>query len=277
MILINGERRDAINSADRGFQYGDGLFETIEIHNHQPVFLQRHLKRLNLGCQRLLLPPIDNALLVSEIDELIKHSPNEKGVLKIIITRGCGGRGYRQPDDIKTTRVLSLHPFPDYPLSYQQHGIQARFCQTRLGLNPALAGIKHLNRLEQILARAEWHGTDIQEGIVLDINNHVIEGTMSNVFYVKNQCLYTADLTYAGVLGIVREIIIELAQQRGIKVIIHAYHQQDLLLADELFVCNSIIGLWQVRQLEQKHFIYNQTSLSSRLQQALAEYKTDAQ
>ena len=127
-----------------------------------------------------------------KLKNFAQHS--SKAVLKLILTRGSGGRGYRQPDVIQTTRVLSLYPFPDYPDIYKEQGITARFCDTRLGLNPALAGIKHLNRLEQILARAEWTDPDIQEGIMLDMNDHVIEGTMTNLFYIKNNTLYTSSL-----------------------------------------------------------------------------------
>lgn len=276
MILINGERRDSIASADRGFQYGDGLFETIEICNHQAVFLERHLKRLNTACPRLLLPLPDNELLRADIATLLRHSTSDKAVLKIILTRGCGGRGYRQPEPIQPNRVLSLHPFPDYPLSYSTHGIQARFCHTRLGLNPALAGIKHLNRLEQVLARAEWNAPDIQEGIVLDSNDYVIEGTMSNLFYVRNQCLYTAELSQSGVAGIMRDVLIELAEQNAIPVTIHRYSKQDLLSAEEIFVCNCLIGLWRVRQIEQTTFAIHDNTLSASLQRYLAEYKANA-
>lgn len=182
-MLVNGEQHDTIAIMDRGFQYGDGLFETIEVRANQPIFLEQHLKRLNADSKRLYLPQIDVDLLHSEIHQLCQNVGN--AVLKIIITRGSGGRGYRQPDVIQPTRILSLYPFPDYPKSYYFDGIVARICKTRLGLNPDLAGIKHLNRLEQVMARAEWNDAAIQEGIMLDFNGRVIEGTMTNLFYVK--------------------------------------------------------------------------------------------
>ncbi|MEY3788203.1 MAG: hypothetical protein RLZ75_2410, partial [Pseudomonadota bacterium] len=181
MILVNGTPQTHIEISDRGFQYGDGLFETITVHNSKAVFLQQHINRLTAACQRLHIPTPDLDTLHTEIKHLCQHT--EHSVLKIIITRGSGGRGYRQPDNIQPTRILSLHPFPTYPDSYYQQGITARFCDTRLGLNPTLAGMKHLNRLEQVLARAEWQDDSVQEGIMLDINDCVIEGTMSNLFY----------------------------------------------------------------------------------------------
>jgi 4-amino-4-deoxychorismate lyase len=247
MILVNGINQTHIEISDRGLQYGDGLFETLTVNNGKPVFLTQHLNRLTNGCQRLQLPEPDTNLLHAEIQQLCQNT--KQGVLKIIITRGSGGRGYRQPDTIHCTRVLSLHPFPNYPDSYAQQGITARICSTRLGLNPTLAGMKHLNRLEQVLARAEWHDDSVQEGIMLDINERVIEGTMSNLFYCKNRQFYTADLTQSGVAGIIRGMIINHES-----VIEHHFTQEELFDADELFVCNSVIGLWAIKQLANRSF-----------------------
>jgi 4-amino-4-deoxychorismate lyase len=142
-----------------------------------------------------------------------------------------------------------LYPFPDYPDTYKKQGITARFCDTRLGLNPALAGIKHLNRLEQVLARAEWTDPDIQEGIMLDMNEHVIEGTMTNLFYVKNETLYTSSLMLSGVAGIIRGIIMAMASEHGLSSIEHTFTKDELLSADEVFVCNSIVGIWPIKRI----------------------------
>ncbi|MGZ8916866.1 MAG: aminodeoxychorismate lyase [Methylobacter sp.] len=247
MILINGEYKEHIEVVDRGFQYGDGLFETIEVKDGQPVFLDRHLDRLNAGCNRLRIPFPGIELLIFEAKELCKHS--SAAVLKLIITRGSGGRGYRQPDIIQPTRVLSLHPFPDYPAVYKNQGITVRFCDTRLGLNPALAGLKHLNRLEQVLARAEWNNPAIQEGIMMDMNDYVIEGTMTNLFYIKNDTLYTPSLVQSGVAGIMRGITMTLSSEQHLPVIEHSFTKDVLLSADEVFVSNSIIGIWPVNQI----------------------------
>jgi 4-amino-4-deoxychorismate lyase len=258
MILINGESKEHIEISDRGFQYGDGLFETIEVRDGQAVFLERHLQRLNAGCQRLYIPFPDIEVLRFEAGELCRLSVGGthplRAVLKIIITRGSGGRGYRQPDVIHPTRILSLHPYPDYPEVYRQQGIVVRICATRLGLNPALAGIKHLNRLEQVLARAEWNDSSIQEGLMLDVNGHVIEGTMTNLFYVKNNSLHTAMLVQSGVAGIMRGIIMKISVDCGFSVVEHEFTKDELLSADEVFVCNSIIGIWPVNQIETTRF-----------------------
>lgn len=252
MILVNGECREHIEVSDRGFQYGDGLFETIAVINGRPVFFDRHLDRLKAGCHRLYIPFPGSELLSFEAQKLSRHANN--AVLKLILTRGSGGRGYRQPELIEATRVLSTHPFPDYPGSYKEQGIVARFCDTRLGLNPVLAGIKHLNRLEQVLARSEWTDSGIQEGIMLDMNEHVIEGTMTNLFYIKKGVLYTSSLSFSGVAGIMRGIILALSHDHGIAVIEHTFTKDELLLADEIFVCNSIVGIWPVKQIAKKRF-----------------------
>ena len=272
MMLVNGECKEHIPISDRGFQYGDGLFETIEVTNGQAVFLDRHLDRLNAGCRRLYIPFPGSKLLNLEVEKLSQHS--SKAVLKLILTRGSGGRGYRQPDVIQPTRVLSLYPFPDYPDSYKEQGIVARFCDTRLGLNPALAGIKHLNRLEQILARAEWTDPGIQEGIMLDINDYVIEGTMTNLFFIKNNTLYTSSLVQSGVAGIMRSIIMTISSGHGLSVIEHTFTKDELLLADEVFVCNSIIGIWPIKQIATANFPVG--LITRQIQIWLAQFKNEA-
>ncbi|PPD50913.1 MAG: aminodeoxychorismate lyase [Methylobacter sp.] len=252
MILINGESKEHIEVSDRGLQYGDGLFETIAVQSGKTQFLDRHLQRLNAGCSRLLINPPDTKLLKHEVASLANKA--DRAVVKIIVTRGAGGRGYRQPDVVKPTRIVSLHPYPDYPNTHQEQGIHARFCTTRLGLNPALAGIKHLNRLEQVLARAEWHDLTIQEGIMLDSDGYVVEGTMTNLFFVKDEALYTASLEKTGVAGIIRGVVIEQAALTGIKIYEGQVSQGDVLSADEVFVCNSVIGIWPIRQIEHQQF-----------------------
>ena len=252
MIIVNGVKQHKIDVSDRGFQYGDGLFETIEVIQGQPVFLQQHLARMKFGSRRLLIPFPGNELISDEISSLVRDLSH--AVLKLMLTRGEGGRGYRQPGNIQPTRVLSVHPFPEYPSKLKEQGINTRFCQCRLGLNPLLAGIKHLNRLEQVLARSEWQDPEIQEGLMLDVNDHVIEGTMTNLFLVKNNLLYTPNLDYSGVDGIIRKVVLQSAKKFGLKTEQKYLTRQEIFAADELFVTNSIIGLWPIKQVEQHSF-----------------------
>ncbi|MCK9606261.1 MAG: aminodeoxychorismate lyase [Methylomonas sp.] len=252
MFLLNGESRHCVDVSDRGFQYGDGLFETIAVYKGRPLFLQRHLDRLLKGCRRLRIPPPDLSLLESEARQL--SAAADQAVLKLMVTRGSGGRGYRQPDQIVPTRLLSLHPSPKYPERYQTDGIVARFCEWRLAINPGLAGIKHMNRLEQILARAEWQDETVQEGLMFDNDDRIVEGTMSNLFFVKEGVLHTPLLIDCGIEGILRQIVIEFAIRNSLGLSENHFNKQNVLEADEVFVTNSVIGIWPVKQLENQCF-----------------------
>jgi len=252
MILVNGRENSHINVTDRGLQYGDGLFETIEVIEGAPVFFQVHLQRLAEGCSRLKIPFPDINLLIHEVELVCRNAPH--AVVKIILTRGPGGRGYSQPVSIQPTRIISLYPFPDYPANFAQDGVAAIFCVTRLGINPALAGIKHLNRLEQVMARSEWSGPKFQEGIMLDVNGNVVEGTMTNLFYIKDSLVHTAPIISSGVAGVMRGIVLKSLSDLGLPLIEREYGKEELLCADECFFCNSVIGIWPILRIEDVTF-----------------------
>ena len=254
MHLLNGAKTDSISLQDRGLQYGDGLFETIALRNGRLEFWHNHMQRLTSGCQRLNIPAPDQEQLLQEAHYLCDGQ--SQAVLKIIVTRGQGGRGYRAPSmsDITPNRILSLHNWPDYPATNTSSGIVARYCITRLGINPALAGIKHLNRLEQVLARSEWDDESIFEGFMLDTEAHIIEATMSNLFFVKSGRLCTPDLSNCGVAGIMRNVILSIAHKSHISTDVGQFDRNDINHADELFISNSLIGICPVRQLEQQHY-----------------------
>ena len=197
MFLINGHISERLSAQDRGLQYGDGVFETIAVRQKELLCWEPHYRRLKTGCDFLGIDCPSSSLLINEAAQLEYNS--ELAVLKIIITRGQGGRGYRPPvPKTPATRILGLYPWPDYPEENYIQGVKTKICQTRLGHNPQLAGIKHLNRLEQVLARSEWDQPEIAEGLMLDIDDNVIEGTMSNLFIIKDQKLMTPDLSQCG-------------------------------------------------------------------------------
>ncbi len=246
-MIINGIHSTQVSAQDRGLHYGDGLFETLRVTDGQPELWSRHMTRLAHGCQRLAIPIPDLDVLHQEALALTRDCAH--GVLKIIITRGVGGRGYRVPDTITPTRVVSLHPYPSYPVSHWEEGVRVRICALRLARQPALAGLKHLNRLEQVLARNEWQDQSIAEGLLRDADGHFIEATMSNLFLVQDGVLITPDLSGCGVHGIMRELILEQAEAQGIATAITAVSSQHLLAADEVFLTNSVIGIWPVRHI----------------------------
>jgi 4-amino-4-deoxychorismate lyase len=263
MFLLNGEADNTLSLQDRGLHYGDGLFETIAVRGGKIEFWQRHMRRLAEGCRRLQIPVPGEGLLLEEARQLLNEQTD--AVLKIIITRGPGGRGYRSPDQAQTTptRLLAHYDLPVYP----DDGVALRLCATRLGLNPALAGIKHLNRLEQVLARSEWRNETVYEGLMLDINDQVIEGTMSNLFFVKAGVLHTPDVSNCGVAGIMRDVIAGSAQQLDVPLHVGHFTLDDLYAADELFICNSLIGLLPAHRLEQQS--YSIGPLTKRLSSAI--------
>ena len=247
-VLVNGLIQDSIAVSDRGLQYGDGLFETIAVKDGQCEHWYEHMSRLADGCQRLNIPVPDAQKILVEAQQL--YAGKEKAVLKVIVTRGSGGRGYQSPEPIAATRILSIHPWPEYSSINTQLGVQLHLCATQLSRQPALAGIKHLNRLEQVLARNEWHDPDISEGLMSDTDGNVVEGTMSNYFAVINNELVTPEIVDCGVAGIMRSHIIKQAVLHEITVRERKIKLDELSAADELFVCNSIIGIWPVRKLQ---------------------------
>lgn len=251
-MLINGKPADAIDALDRGFQYGDGLFETVAVVDGNPCLWQRHMARLQQGCERLgIAPPDADRLLAEAVQVIGEHA---RTVLKIIITRGVGGRGYRPPLDAVPLQILYTTPWPDHPAEASRQGVMARICSTRLGHNPLLAGIKHLNRLEQVMAQAEWQDSAVAEGLMLDSTGQVIEGTMSNLFVLRQGRLLTPDLSRCGTAGVMRGLILDLVSGLGIAVAIEDISLEDIWEADALFLCNSLAGIWPVHTLGEREY-----------------------
>lgn len=247
MILVNGVISDSIPATDRGLAYGDGAFRTLLLRGGRPLHWPLHYVKLAADCRALGMECPSEPVLAREIDQAAQCEPD--CVLKIIVTRGTGQRGYAPPLGARATRVVMTAPLPRYPEEFTQTGIEARFCDIRLGLQPALAGLKHLNRLENILARAEWDDPAIAEGVLLDIEGNVIGGTMSNLFVVERGALFTPDVTRCGVAGVTRARLMQAATAHGMSCHIENISSGRLLQADAILLVNSIIGVWQVVRL----------------------------
>ncbi|MDH5377080.1 MAG: aminodeoxychorismate lyase [Gammaproteobacteria bacterium] len=271
MILVNGEETVSVNVKDRGFQYGDGLFETIAVKEGKPLLWAEHMARLKTGCERLGIPHVEERIWQEDLARILDSSPRQ--VLKLVLSRGIGERGYMHPYPIVPTRVCSTSAWPEYLASYLQKGIRIIQCKTPVSENTALAGLKHLNRLENVLARAEWHEPDIVEGLLTDSQARIVEGTMSNVFSVQNGELQTPLLDVAGVAGVMRAKVMEFAQKLGIP------HKETRLTrasvehASELFVCNSVIGVLPVSYFEDRSYpgSLNPQGITQTLLKALQE------
>lgn len=265
--LINGRPGDRVSSRDRGLYFGDGLFETMAVVDGRVPFWPRHLARLQRGCARLSLACPASDLLQAEIAQLVENQP--RAVLKLILTRGTGGRGYAPPLDPVPTRILQRHPWPQLPQNLWEQGVTAIFCRQRLSRQPALAGIKHLNRLEQVLARSEWQDPAIQEGLLADTEGDIIEGVSHNVFAVKANSLMTPDLQYCGVAGVMRDYVLAWLREHDYPVTVSKLDRTTVLTADAVFLCNSIHGIWPICDLDGKSYPANR--LVCALRDAVAE------
>ncbi|RKZ34605.1 MAG: aminodeoxychorismate lyase [Gammaproteobacteria bacterium] len=251
MILVNGHETTMLSTEDRGLLYGDGVFETMVVQDGCILCLDRHLQRLCRGCERLRMPAPSMEAIREEVTQVAQKKG--LGIVKLLCTRGGGNRGYAPPQHTSGTRVVGSYSWPESVDPWAIHGLRMMTCSTRLGINPDLAGIKHMNRLEQVLGAAEVTAAEVDEGLMLDGEQRVVEGTMSNLFAVMNGALVTPRLSRCGVAGIVREIIIERATQFiDTEVQVADIDRIDLDDADEIFMTNSVIGVCPVTTLDEQ-------------------------
>lgn len=251
-MLVNGISGNTISIRDRGLLYGDGVFRTLCASQGRALHWPLHFRKLQQDCQALGISCPGFESLSAELDSLLAQHPD--GVVKLIVTRGPGARGYAQPKQAEPTRIWDVSPLPQYPSENATHGIKARVCNLRLSIQPRLAGIKHLNRLENVLAAAEWNDAGTAEGVLLDVEGRVVEGTRSNLFLVSQGKLVTPDLSRCGVAGVQRERVMAWAVQQGVPLEVRDVALDEVLQADEVFLVNSVIGLWPVRELLQRQW-----------------------
>jgi len=265
---IDGTAGTCVDPGDRGLQFGDGLFETLRIDAGRPCFWPRHRQRLAAGCERLGIVGLDWPRLEEELHALAARQP--RAALKLIVTRGSSERGYRAAAAVPPRRILRLAALPEPPAA----PLRVRLCAWRLAIHPALAGIKHLNRLDQVMARREWDDPGVAEGLLLDRRGRLVEGTMSNLFLVRDGRLLTPDLSDCGVAGILRSVIIDRAAEAGVELARRALTLDDLAAADEVLLCNSLLGLCPVGRVEGIGE-FRSGPVGRRLQQQLARQATD--
>jgi 4-amino-4-deoxychorismate lyase len=242
MMLINGVEQQQVSALDRGLMFGDGVFRTLACQAGAPCLWRWQIARLCADARQLGLAMPDEALLLAEVAQVAQAWP--RAVVKIILTRGQGPRGYAISAESHPTRIVSAAPWAGYPPQWGCDGVNLTLCQLRLARQPRLAGVKHLNRLENVLARSEWSDPQIQEGLLLDSQGEVIEGTMSNLFVLRNGRLETPILDQCGVAGALRSWIIDQTEVSMVRLTL-----EQLLAADEVFVCNSLAGIWPVATL----------------------------
>jgi 4-amino-4-deoxychorismate lyase len=246
-ITVNGRRGAKVGVLDRGLQYGDGLFETMSVRRRRIRLLEFHLDRLYRGLNLLRIQGPARRALGAELKRLAK-TQNE-GVLKLIVTRGEGPRGYRPTGQEHSTRIAMLAgaPLGDETAS---RPVRVRMCTTRLGAQPRLAGLKTLNRLESVLARSEWRSARVWEGLMRDTDGRIVCGTMSNLFIRHGKRLFTPPLGQCGVAGVMRRWILQNARTASLQVSERRLGWADLKAAEEVFLSNAVAGVKSVSAIE---------------------------
>lgn len=245
-VLVNGVADASVSLQDRGLLYGDGLFETILFVRGAAPLWPRHMQRLAFGCERLLLPVPESAKLAREATAVIGDMP--RAVVRITFTRGVGARGYGLPSEPETTRIVAAFEPPLIDPDWYANGIRVRFGALRLSSQPRLAGIKHLNRLEQVLARAEWDDPGIAESLLFDAKDRLVGATAANVFAARHGKLVTPAVDECGVAGVARAEALAWLPDIEIRDI----DKEELMQADEIFLSSSVRGILPVRALDDR-------------------------
>jgi 4-amino-4-deoxychorismate lyase len=256
---IDGHRGAAVDYRDRGIQYGDGVFETMRVRRGGIRLLEYHLDRLYAGCKRLGIAGPKPQVLRRELVRIAERRGD--AVLKLIVTRGRGVRGYRPSGRERCTRIVALYTLPAAAAARAAAPVRVRMCRTRLGANPDLAGLKTLNRLESVLARAEWSDARIWEGLMRDVDGHIVCGTMSNLFLKRGSSLMTPVLDRCGVAGVMRRWVLGQAGDLRLRAIECPVTWEALGRAEEVFMTNAVAGVMPVgcitrgaRRIKLTHF-----------------------
>lgn len=251
--LINGRPGEQLPVSDRALQYGDGLFETISCLGGEPRWLERHLQRLREGCRRLRISFDAERALAAEVGQLAQGQA--RCIVKVIVSRGVATRrGYRPSGEERATRIVSRHDWPqqDAPDGSQQRALQVGVSAVALGVNPRLGGMKHLNRLEQVLAQLE-RPAGLDEVIMLASSGEVVSGSMSNLFLVDAQGLFTPPVERCGVAGVMRGLILEhlgAAAQQSAAAAVRPAAAQVLGQVREAFMTNVRWGIRSIGVLD---------------------------
>jgi 4-amino-4-deoxychorismate lyase len=240
--LVDGVPDAGVPADDRGLAYGDGIFRTMAMRGGQVPRWPRHFAKLVSDCAVLGMQPPPEEAFLRDIRVIAASAPDCS--LRITVTRGSGGRGYAGPENPRPRRIVCADRLPAYPMEWATTGVTVRLCTLRLAEQPALAGIKHLNRLENVLARAEWNDPAIAEGLLQDAAGNIIEGTRCNLFLVENGTLVTPDLSRCGVAGVTRELVMAATERHGLRCSVETVSLLRLESATEILLVNSLIGVW---------------------------------
>lgn len=249
--MLNVIRPDGngVSATDRGLAYGDGLFETIRMRGRRALLRSHHLDRMVVDAGRLGIP-VERSDLDAEIGRSGSDLASQYGddwVLKLVLTRGGGGRGYRWPVECEPSLIVTSSPMPMLP---PPGGVVAALSQFPLTVNPRLAGIKTLNRLEQVMASREFSGEEF-ELIMANADGQLLEGTRTNLVVRMEGEWVTPPVESLAVAGVMRQYALECLRASG-----HTIREQIIppaLLSSPglrgLYLVNSVVGIVAVRRL----------------------------
>lgn len=273
MRLVNGVVAESLSLNDRAIQFGDGVFRTMKVTAGQIEFWPQHYAKLASDCARIGIAAPSEATLLADMAQLVRlnHATSDHSI-KIIVTRGESARGYVAPADAQPNRIVQRAALPAYSPALYTEGAVLRVCETRASWQPALAGVKHLNRLENVLARREWNDANVFDGLLLDRDGLVIEGVMSNLFALIDGAWCTPKLNYSGVAGVYRDMLLLVNGYGDIPARECDLSLADLYSASAIFVCNSLAGCVPVRQIEQQCWRVDR-ELMQQVQQSLSQNK----
>ena len=267
VVLIDGKKQSKTSVFNRNTQFGDGLFETCLVENKKLLFWSNHLERMRLGCDRLNISMIDETLWLSDIRKAFSLMKIDNCIVKLVLSRGESLRGYSYKDNIRPIRITIVS---ELKKNNQDKAFSLEFCNSGYNSNPKLAGIKHCNRLEQVIARA---GIKNDDGIMLDENENVISVTQGNIFCVQGNRLITPNLDKCGIEGTRRAVILKIAADLGFDISIKDLSVKELLQSDEVFISNSIQGVSPVNRIED--FVYSKHKITEIISETLKEKSTE--
>jgi len=253
-VIENQQYLGEVDTWSRAEQFGDGVFETLLVSDGVSRALSLHAKRLQLGLRSLQIsPPAQNLqdMLSGYVDNMVEYSGLRNGVLKVMVSRAKSARGYGYEDQAEPCIAVFFSPYQPPKSGFYEQGIDVQMCSTQCSIQQQLAGLKHLNRLENVLAKSELQ-SDCFEGLMGNYLGLVIEGTMSNVFFEKGDALYTPELSLSGVAGIMRSLIMAHCRRKGIALHITHIKMNALAQFDSAFVCNSVMGLLPIKKIKDK-------------------------
>ncbi|MDP5145342.1 aminodeoxychorismate lyase [Shewanella sp. ULN5] len=274
-VWVNQQNSANVSPFDRGLAYGDGVFATMRTYPKSApqsgiMFLDLHLARLAQGCQRLHINWTVSETLLAHLSELAEKNPN--CCIKLLLTRGVGGRGYQAPVNANVTEITSVHEIPAHYKTWQYQGVALATSSITLAQQPLLAGMKHLNRLEQVLIKTQPLPEGFDDWLVYDTQANVIEASMANIFIVKAQHVYTPAINQAGVSGVMRQAVIEALLDIGVDVRIQSLSQADVVEADSIMISNSLFGIIDVIKVDKTSYQpwLNTIAVAQKLQTTLS-------